>query len=96
MSYLPAHRSSAPRAVAPRPKLKPPRPKKVGQPAKKKPRPKKGGGDTSGVFNPAKHSIAEVLAYVEANPAEIGAVVIAERAGKARASLLAKLEPLLY
>lgn len=42
-------------------------------------------------FDPADHSVAEVVAYVEANPDEREAVLALEQNGKARSTLLAAL-----
>lgn len=38
-------------------------------------------------FNPGDHTVAEVLAYIEANPDQGDAVVTAEQAGKNRAGI---------
>jgi hypothetical protein len=43
-------------------------------------------------FDPAAHSINEVLAYVEENPDQKDAVLEQERDGKNRSTLIAKLE----
>lgn len=39
-------------------------------------------------FDPAGHTVTEVQAYVEANPAALDAVYAAEQAGRARVTLL--------
>lgn len=44
--------------------------------------------ESSGDFNPTEHTVAEVKDYIETNPDEKDAVLAAEAAGKARASLL--------
>ena len=43
------------------------------------------------VFDPKNHTVAEVLAYVEKNPAEAKRVAAAERSGKARVGILEKI-----
>ena len=43
-------------------------------------------------FNPAEHTVAQVQAYVDANPSQRQAVLDAERAGKNRTTLVDSLE----
>lgn len=47
---------------------------------------------TSAVFDPGAHTVAEVLEYLEDHPGEAETVGAAERAGKARSTLLDALE----
>lgn len=51
-----------------------------------------GADDDTGPFDPADHTAAEVVDYVTANPNERQRVLDAEYAGKARSTLIAKLE----
>lgn len=44
-------------------------------------------------FDPAEHTVEDVLAHLEAHPDERDAVLAAERDGKARVTLLAALDP---
>ena len=44
-------------------------------------------------FDPSAHTVDDVAAYVAEHPDEHQAVLAAERAGKARVTLLAQLEP---
>jgi hypothetical protein len=52
-----------------------------------------GEGDAeAAAFDPADHTINEVLAYLEDHPDDLEAVIAAEGQGKARSTLLAQLE----
>ena len=44
-------------------------------------------------FDPGEHTVEEVVEYVADHPDELEAVLVAERAGKARVTLLAVLAP---
>jgi hypothetical protein len=50
------------------------------------------GSEAVAVFDPGAHTIAEVLAYVDAHPSEAELVLAAEQTGKARVTLIADLE----
>lgn len=52
-------------------------------------------GDVSVGFDPAAHTVAEVMEFVNDNPDEARSMYDAEVAGKNRASLLSQLEPLI-
>lgn len=54
-----------------------------------------GDEGTDEVFDPADHTIDEVLAHIDEHPETLDAVAAAERAGKARTTLLAKLDELI-
>lgn len=49
----------------------------------------------AGTYDPAAHTVAEVVAYVETNPDQLQAVYAAEQAGKNRSTLLSALEAML-
>lgn len=51
-------------------------------------------GETAetGEFDPGDHTVAEVLAHVDANPDDLDRVLADEEAGKARVTLLEQLE----
>lgn len=51
--------------------------------------------DAGEVFDPADNNIDEVLAYVDEHPETLEAIASMERAGKARTTLLAKLDEML-
>jgi hypothetical protein len=54
-----------------------------------------GEGDAEAeAFDPADHTVAEVLEHLEANPDDFEAVYAAESAGKQRSTLLAQLDTL--
>jgi hypothetical protein len=44
--------------------------------------------DAAEAFDPGDHSIADVKAYIEANPDELDDVLAAEEAGKGRVTLI--------
>jgi len=46
------------------------------------------------VFDPAEYTIPDVLAYAEGNPEQVQDIIAAEALGKARSTLLAKLDAL--
>ena len=54
-----------------------------------------GDEGTDEVFDPADNTIDEVLAHVDEHPETLDAIASAERAGKARTTLLAKLDELI-
>ena len=43
-------------------------------------------------FDPYDHTVAEVLDYAAAHPADVERLFVAEQGGKARSTLLAQLE----
>jgi hypothetical protein len=43
-------------------------------------------------YDPAAHTVTEVIGFVEDNPDELEAVLAAEEAGKARSTLISHLE----
>lgn len=49
-------------------------------------------GDGEGVYLPGDHTVADVLAYVDAHPDQLQGVYDAEQAGKARVTLITELE----
>lgn len=44
-------------------------------------------------FDPGEHTVEDVVAYMVEHPDELAAVLDAERAGKARVTLLGALDP---
>lgn len=47
--------------------------------------------DPAAAFDPSQHTVADVLAYAKANPAQAQQVLEAERVGRARTTLLSEL-----
>ncbi|WP_088320285.1 hypothetical protein [Kineosporia sp. R_H_3] len=47
--------------------------------------------DPSAAFDPSQHTVADVLAYAKANPAQAQQVLAAERVGRARTTILSEL-----
>jgi hypothetical protein len=51
--------------------------------------------EPGGEFDPSEHTVAEVQAYIEAHPEEVGDILAAEQEGKNRATLVTWLEETL-
>lgn len=47
--------------------------------------------DPAAAFDPAQHTVADVIAYAKANPAQAPQILEAERAGRARTTILSEL-----
>jgi hypothetical protein len=47
--------------------------------------------DPAADFDPGQHTVAEVIAYAKANPDQAAAVLAAEKAGRARTTILSEL-----
>lgn len=53
--------------------------------------PSASGTAAGAAYDPGAHTVNEVIAYADAHPGEVDAILAAERAGKARTTLIEAL-----